>query len=222
MSPDETIGTLVCARPRALRILLGRGIDVLAEAETPVAESWARTGLDADALEREISDAEHTRPDLDRWEHAPLAELVDHIVTRYHRPFATDLARLMAWARLLAQAPGRIEPARIAVILEALECLRVELSPHLVLEEFDLFPRLLAPMEAAALAPVRGLFEAHDAHLDLLRVVRSQTEGYRAPPEADLVCRVLWQGLCDLEIDLMEHIYLENTILIPRGLTVRR
>ena len=55
---------------------------------------------------------------------------------------------------------------------------------------------------------------------DALRSLRSLTDNYRAPQEACISYRTLYQALQDFEADLHQHIHLENNILFRRAVTM--
>lgn len=55
-----------------------------------------------------------------------------------------------------------------------------------------------------------------------MRLTRALTADLVSPAEACESWRGLYQSLAQLEIDLMEHIHLENNVLFPRAVNGKR
>ena len=66
--------------------------------------------------------------------------------------------------------------------------------------------------------PVQVMLHEHDDHGDALRRIRELTNDLRLPEQACGTWRELYRALAQLEVELMEHIHLENNILFPRAL----
>lgn len=60
----------------------------------------------------------------------------------------------------------------------------------------------------------------HDMAGDLLRDLRSASQGYLVPSDGCISYQTLYQALQELEQDLHQHIHLENNILFPRALSL--
>ena len=153
-----------------------------------------------------------------RWDTAPLAELIAHIVETYHRPLDLELPRLDAMAEKVLAVHHDKDPEMLAGVRETVQALRADLEPHLQKEERILFPLILAGHGAAAAPPVSVMRAEHDAVGALLARLRALTRGYAVPAEACNTWRALWHGCAALERDLHAHIHLENNVLFPRAL----
>ncbi len=98
-------------------------------------------------------------------------------------------------------------------------------------EERVLFPYIVR-MEEAAIAnqtvppptfrtvqnPVRVMMAEHDAAAYILGRMREASSDYAVPPEACISYKTLYSALTALEVDLHQHIHLENNILFPRAM----
>ena len=116
---------------------------------------------------------------------------------------------------------------------QVFSALAEELSVHLMKEELVLFPYVVR-MEESTLAgetappamfgtvanPVRMMMQEHDGAGDALRSLRAITNDYKAPEDACISYRTLYQALQDFESDLHQHIHLENNILFPRAVAM--
>ena len=90
-----------------------------------------------------------------------------------------------------------------------------ELLSHLDKEEQVLFPLIRAG--GAPAEPIAVIEQEHAEAGDLLRCLRELAQDYSLPPNACASWRALWAGLERLEIELHEHIHLENNVLHPRA-----
>ena len=71
-------------------------------------------------------------------------------------------------------------------------------------------------------APTHVMELEHDAVGSLLEELRGRTDAYRAPVEACGSWRGLYQGLDELERDLMRHVHIENHVLFPLARAVEK
>jgi regulator of cell morphogenesis and NO signaling len=62
----------------------------------------------------------------------------------------------------------------------------------------------------------------HDSAGNALRAMRSATNGYLAPEGACGSYQALYRGLDEFEVDLHQHIHLENNILFPRAIAMEK
>jgi regulator of cell morphogenesis and NO signaling len=222
VSLESRIGEIAARHPLATRVFARHGIDFCCGGGVPLADACAKRGLDATAVVDEIkrtlasSDPE-SQPN---WSEATPAELVRHILDRYHAPLREELPRLEAMARKVYRVHGEKDPERLRELLETLLRLEAEIVEHLRDEEESLFPAIVAGGDAAGISasdtPLAGLIDDHSRVGAGLSRLRELTDGYRVPEEACNTWRALWHGLEALETDLHEHIHLENNVLFPR------
>jgi regulator of cell morphogenesis and NO signaling len=100
-------------------------------------------------------------------------------------------------------------------------------------EESVLFPYIVR-MEEAAVAnqtlppppfrtvqnPVRVMMAEHDAAGYILGRMREAGSDYAVPPDGCISYKTLYSALTALEVDLHQHIQLENNILFPRAVAM--
>lgn len=65
---------------------------------------------------------------------------------------------------------------------------------------------------------MKGLLTEHDKAGELLRELRTLTNGYETPADGCLTYRAMNAGLLEIERDLHIHIHKENNILFPMAL----
>jgi regulator of cell morphogenesis and NO signaling len=164
------------------------------------------------------------------WSLAPLGELIQHILDRYHAPLRQDLPQLSRMSQKVADVHGGRHP-ELKRMAEVYSALRAELEPHLRKEEQVLFPFLATlegadagrhPLMGAAEHPIGAMQMEHENAGAALEKLRQLSGGYRLPEDACNTWRGLYHGLEQLERDLHEHIHLENNALFPHALEIER
>jgi len=210
ISPDTTVASVLDSHPGAARVFARHKIDFCCRGQRPIGEAADHARVSLASLLDEIGDEEADEPLVDP--DLSTSALIDHIIARYHRPMDEELPRLRALAEKVAQVHGG--PVNLAV-LEHFAALQADLEPHFQKEERVLFPMMKAG-DPRAQMPIRVMHEEHDLVGEILRELRALTSDYTPPSEACGSWRALWLGLEALELDLHEHIHLENNVLFPR------
>ena len=216
---EINVGQLATTHPLATRVFARHGIDFCCGGGLPLARVCEKKGLDTAAVIAEIQrEIESEDTNSQRWDLAPLGELIDHIQVTFHQPLKEELPRLHQMAEKVLEVHREKDPEGLSALVSVLSGLRAELEQHLLKEEQILFPMINQGQGAAAGGPISVMKSEHDsAGADLLRL-RELTNDYTVPAQACNTWRALWHGLAALESDLHEHIHLENNILFPRAL----
>ena len=216
---NSTIGRIAAENPRAAKVFARHGIDYCCGGGKPLGDVCEKQGLDASAVLREIEEERAAEtPSGERWDQAPLGDLVIHIIAAYHRPLDTELPRLEAMARKVYEVHGEKQPEMLSELLAVFRTLKGELEDHMAKEEEILFPMIRKGDGMLADGPIAFMQEEHELAGAALRRLRELTDDYRLPEEACNTWRALYHGLASLEEALHQHIHLENNILFPRRL----
>lgn len=167
------------------------------------------------------------RVELDAWKGAPLDDLVQHIVDRYHREARVEMARLETQVEEAALMEGRRHPVLLELRDEVARFC-ADLRAHLHAEERMLFPALLdlahgkpPKVDADLLEPLKLLEDEHGAVEGLFKRMRALTDGFIPPADARASQRKLFETLQALSDSLYRHIYLENQVLFARVRAVK-
>lgn len=213
-----TVGELSTTRPLSIGVLQRHGIDFCCGGSRALDVACAAAGVDVDLLLEEIAAAERaaTMPAV-RWDREPLPALVDHLLVRYHAPLRADLQTLEALAVKVHRVHGEKDTS-LERIREVVLALRSELLSHLAKEEQILFPWILRDDAPPPRGPVSVMLREHDDAGDALRELERLTDGYRVPDGACRSWTALWETLARVDVELREHIALENNVLFPRAL----
>lgn len=218
MTTEQTLGDLVTASPSAAKVFQRHDLDYCCGGKVTLAQACAAKGLDSEAVLREVDAAARTQAEGEGlWGDRPLRELVQHILDRYHARLWSELPGLVELARRVERvhADKPSCPRGLAALLAEV---REAVESHLTKEEKILFPLIVSGRGALATMPVQVMVQEHEDHGANLRRIRELTRHFKAPREACASWRELYRALAELEVELMDHIHLENSILFPRTL----
>jgi regulator of cell morphogenesis and NO signaling len=217
MSTDQTLGHMVAANPAAAKVFQRYGLDYCCGGKQSLRQACAAGNVDAEAVLREIEVVGAGTKDEARWAERPLDELIEHIIDRYHAPLRAELPRLIQLARKVEQAhaDNADHPEGLAGLLLDVQ---TAVESHLAKEEQILFPLIRSGHAQNAYMPVQVMIQEHEDHGQNLRRIRELTRDFDLPEHACASWHELYLALAKLEVDLMDHIHLENNILFPRAL----
>jgi len=145
-------------------------------------------------------------------------EIVQFVVSRYHEDLRKRIPELILMAEKV-ESVHRDHPLCPQGLSALLKQLNQDLNMHMMKEENVLFPLLSSGRGRMALMPIKVMTLEHEEHAHHLEKLHQQTKDFHAPEGACTTWRTLYNGLQDLEKELLEHIHLENDILFPRALT---
>jgi regulator of cell morphogenesis and NO signaling len=210
-----TLADLATTHPAASRVFHARGLDFCCHGKRPLAEACAEKGLDPAAVMAAIEDSSCLDPR--RWDLAPLAELIDHIVDHYHARLREEIPALIALATKV-ETKHADKPTCPRGLAAHLREMHEAVLDHLVKEERILFPMVKAGRGRQAAPPIQVMELEHEEHAQTLRRTRELCGNLVAPPEACTSWQALYLRLEAFELELMEHIHLENNVLFRRAL----
>lgn len=230
----KTVREYAVEIPAATRIFESLGIDYCCGGHQSLGEACAKAGVAVAGVldsQKKIEPAE-PNPDAGEWQNAQLSELITHIVEKHHVFTRDELERLDALLKRVCGVHGQNHP-ELFDIQNEFKKLRGDLEPHMLKEEYVLFPyiNLLeqtklqnAPAPRAPFgtvrSPVRMMMSEHDAAGEILRAIRQASADFTVPADACISYQTLYRALKELEADLHQHIHLENNILFPQAVEI--
>lgn len=220
ITAERTVGELAVEHPLATRVFARHRIDYCCGGGKPLAEACETRNLDIEMILAEI-EKELTRNDAtgQRWDEAPLNELIEFILFNFHRPLDEELPRLETMANKVFNVHREKAEEMLADIQSTFRALKAELEQHMAKEEQILFPMIQAGKGGMAEGPISVMEHEHESAGSALAHLRAITNDYEVPEGACNTWRALWHGLAALEEALHQHIHLENNILFPRALS---
>ncbi|OIJ13059.1 iron-sulfur cluster repair di-iron protein [Anaerobacillus alkalilacustris] len=217
-------GDIVTKLPAASKVFKQYKIDFCCGGDRPIGEVLQEQDLNEAEILNTLNELYETsnRSDDVNWAAAPLAQLVDHIVNKYHVYTEEVLTELNAFVTKVYRVHGNDHP-HLREVYQAFSALKAEMAQHLIDEERDVFPHIIAYEESAsqneltkAKEEIAKLEAEHEAAGDLLKKLREVTNDYQLPVGACNTYRLTYLKLEELETMTHEHIHLENNILFKR------
>ncbi|WP_088006804.1 iron-sulfur cluster repair di-iron protein [Indiicoccus explosivorum] len=222
---DTTVADIVRDVPQTGDLFRNLRIDFCCGGKIPLSEAAAGRGLDAEAVlvqVNEVADKQSAHEQKKPSSFEP-AELILHIQDKYHSKIREELPLLAPYVTKLARVHGERYPY-VNRVREIYLALKSELTDHTEDEDNNVFPLInnffANPTEEnrEALKPhLEELESEHEAAGDLLKELRTITNGFQPPEDACGTHRLVIARLQELEGDTFEHIHLENNVLFERA-----
>lgn len=213
---DRTLGELARRIPGATRIFRAYKLDFCCNGDRSLRLASSIHGLDPSSIAEQLRNLSATSmPDRD-WDEVSDAQLISHILLRYHAKHREQLPELILLARKVEEVHrSRSEcPVGLARLLQDMDR---ELARHMRMEEDVLFPMLLRRAFPAAAKPIAMMRREHEDLGDRLRGMAMLTGDFVPPAGACSTWRALYRGVETFHRDLMEHVHLENNVLFERA-----
>lgn len=168
------------------------------------------------------------------WNTVPLADLIAHLISQHHEYLRIELPALEQRLSSVCEACRAQGSPELAALPGLLFLMKGDLDLHMRKEELALFPAIenleqperavgCQHLTSAGLStPIRTMISEHDSASGTLDDIRRITRDYRLPLDASETYRALFQEFETLERGLRLHMYLEETILFPRALSLIR
>jgi regulator of cell morphogenesis and NO signaling len=207
----RTLGDIAASLPGATVVFRRHKLDFWCGGSQSLEQAARRTGLDPARIEAELAQL----PADERCIPESNADLIDHILSRYHQVHRREIAALRELAGVVERVHSR-HPAPPAGLASHLERMQAALVSHMLKEEQILFPFMRAGGGPMIVHPIAMMRHEHDGHDEELKALAALTGDMKPPGDACDSWRALYAGLVKLAEDLTEHIHIENNILFPR------
>lgn len=227
----QTVREIALEEPSSIRVFESFGIDYCCGGRKPLSEACAASSVDVDAVIAAL-EAAAAGPVLtnEDWSLSRMEELVNHIVLSHHAYVKRELPRLAELAQKVVNRHGTTR-AELVELQSVLATLDEDLTQHLAKEEAILFPYIVqlersnaegtakpAACFGTVASPVAMMTAEHDAAGLLLAKIRGLSGNFTTPEGACPTYHAYYDGLKEFELDLHQHIHLENNILFPRAI----
>ena len=159
-----------------------------------------------------------------------LTQLADYIVQTHHAYVKNEMPQIYAYLERISSKHGDRHP-ELYKIFQTFSAVKEEMEGHMKKEELVLFPRIkelekLANNENANLqlnlgylqSPITVMEQEHDHAGNLLNDIRILSNDYTPPQDACTTYRLSFAALKAFELDLHQHVHLENNMLFPKAI----
>ncbi|PEY38964.1 iron-sulfur cluster repair di-iron protein [Bacillus cereus] len=225
---NSVIGDIVTQFPKASDLFKSYRIDFCCGGNRPIIDAINERNLSAEEILTKLNTLYHETKQLNEseidWKTASYSELIDYIVNKHHRYLNEELPLLSPYVTKVLRVHGAGQP-HLAQIHKLFHELKTELEQHLIKEETEDFPLILAfeqnPTDENYMKLRKVVDELENEHNhagDIIKELRKVTNDFTPPVGACRTYRLVYQRLEALESDLFEHIHLENNVLFPRAI----
>jgi regulator of cell morphogenesis and NO signaling len=226
----QSIREIVTSRPSAASIFHRFDIDLCMQADLSLEAACRELQLSVDQVVEKLADAEVKERGLafDPFHVSP-GRLIQHIVRVHHHGVRQVLPALAEMASKVAAKRSELDP-ELVTIAEVVEALRSEMYAHIEKEEQVLFPFISQMDEESIVAypphacfrsvahPIFMMEQEHESADHIMRELIRITSHFEAPSWACATHIALFSGLREFEVDLKQHVHLENDVLFPRAI----
>jgi len=209
---SQPIGQIAVDLPGSTAIFRRLKLDFCCGGQIALQQACDNKGLAVDAVLTELEALERT--ECAAVPQSP-AEMIDHILTRFHAVHRDQLPELIRMARRV-EAVHREHPDVPAGLAAHLEAIEAEMLEHMAKEENILFPMLKGGGRGMAVHPIGVMREEHTSHGEQLDRLLAMTHDATPPQGACNTWRALYAGITQFSDDLVAHIHLENNQLFPQ------
>ena len=216
---QQKLSELAVSIPGATKIFREYDLDFCCGGSVLLEVAAQKKNLNLAEIEKRLTDLQQSKSENNDkdWTSASYAEMIDHIITRFHDRHREQLPELITLAEKVENVHGDRDDCPVGVAAQ-LEKIYAELSQHLMKEEQILFPMIKMGNYAMASMPIRVMEMEHDEAGQDVEVIKSLTNNCTPPSDACFSWKALYSGINEFIDDLMHHIHLENNILFPRVL----
>lgn len=158
-----------------------------------------------------------------------LTRLADYIVTTHHSFVIKESPQILAYLEKVASKHGDRHPEMLKVV-ELFAAVKEEMDQHMQKEELILFPRIKEIEKQVAegreiqinhtylQAPINMMEQEHDQAGALMSEINKLTDNYVPPADACTTYRLSFAAMKAFEMNLHQHVHLENNILFPKAI----
>jgi len=226
---DKTLAEIVRDDHRTAQVFENHNLDFCCKGKRSLQEACEERELSVSQVIAELETATKTCTFPVGYNKLSLTLLSDHIVNTHHEYVRNELPRILAYLQRVASKHGDRHPEMIKVF-QAFAVIKEEMEQHMMKEEKVLFPRIKAlenkendlPKSKSGRrylqSPITVMVHEHDHAGSLMQEIRKLTNSYTPPPEACTTYRLSFASLHAFELDLHQHVHLENNILFPKAL----
>ncbi|TCT12122.1 regulator of cell morphogenesis and NO signaling [Natranaerovirga pectinivora] len=219
---EDKIGEIVTDQPKTINVFLKYGIDFCCGGHRALGEVIEEEGLDSEFILENLNKDGEIRNNDNEVNYALYSkpELINHIIRTHHDYLRETLPIISGLVNKIYEVHSDKFPNVLSEINTGFHMLKDELESHLVKEEEVLFPLVLKYDEAVdekekghIKKTIIELEEEHEKAGDILKRMNKITFDYKAPTGVCQTYITTYEKLKELELDLYQHIHLENNIL---------
>lgn len=231
-SGNDKIGDIVVKLPKASEVFKTFKIDFCCGGNRPLIEAINENGLNEEEILAKLQELYESVQELKSkdtdWAKASFSDLIDHIVNTHHSYLNQELPKLSELTRKIYRVHGEGH-SELSDVYKLFHTLKMELEQHLIKEEEIVFPLIKQyeanPSDELLEKTINAINELEDEHEEagtILKKLRKITDDYTVPSDGCQSYDLTFKGLELLESDVFQHVHLENNIMFPRLMALRK
>lgn len=220
---EHTPADIVKIFPKASDLFKVHQIDFCCGGDRPLKDSFMENNLNEQDILFELNaifqDWQKEDHDIIDWDAYSPSELVDHITHVHHAYLMDELPALGEFVTKIYRVHGSTHP-HLQELYRIYNEFKVEMEEHTIKEDQEVFPLIkeyeLHPSEKLK-NEVRiangDLEHEHDVAGNLLKQIRTITNGFIPPENACGSYQITYERLAEMEDNTFQHVHLENNVL---------
>ena len=227
----KSLAQIVNNNHRAAIVFEKYHLDFCCKGKRTLAQACTESELKAEEV---LSDLERTIQSSSssiaiNYDNLSLAQLAEYILMTHHSFVKKEMPVILGYLQKVVSKHGDRHPEMIKV-LQLFTAVKEEMEGHMQKEELILFPRIkdiehqltegkqIIINSTYLLSPINMMEQEHDHAGSLLAEIRQLINDYNPPADACTTYRLCYASLQAFELDLHQHVHLENNILFPKAM----
>jgi regulator of cell morphogenesis and NO signaling len=227
----KSLAQIVNSNHRAATVFEKYHLDFCCKGKRSLQQACTESELPVDDI---LSDLEKTTQQNNdkvsiNFDNLSLSQLAEYIVTTHHEYVKKEMPAIAMYLQKVTSKHGGHHPEMLKVF-EIFMAVKEEMEQHMQKEEVVLFPRIKELEKQIGMgnqpqinitylkAPITMMEHEHDHAGSALAEIRQLTANYNPPADACTTYRLSFAALEAFELDLHQHVHLENNILFPKAM----
>ena len=228
-SEKSTVAEVVTQNIKTAHVFKKHGIDFCCGGGITIEKACLKNNVEYGILKKELAETNSAISNTSNFDAWDLTFLIDYIVNTHHKYVEENIPLLLEYASKVANVHGH-HYSEVIKINDLIIALAKELAVHMKKEELILFPfvkqmdladknkfKLGSPHFGTVSNPIEMMENEHENAGDIFKSISKLTNNYTPPEEACNTFRALYAKLEEFEMDLHQHVHLENNILFPKS-----
>lgn len=229
---ELTLAQIVNNNHKAANVFEKYHLDFCCKGKRTLKQACAEQQLPLTEVTHDLENILTTVETSVEFEKMTLTQLSEYILHTHHAYVKKELPLIFAYLQKVSSKHGERHP-ELFKILEIFTAVKEEMEGHMNKEEFILFPRIkelqkLTEQKTANFqlnigylqSPITIMEQEHDHAGSLLNEIRLLSNDYNPPIDACTTYRLSFAVLQAFELDLHQHVHLENNILFPKAISM--
>ncbi len=225
----KSLAQIVNTNHRAANVFEKYHLDFCCKGKRTLQQACTESELKVEDIISDLQKIENGNSKTLLYEKMSLEQIADYIVMTHHSYVKKEMPAILGYLQKVAAKHGGHHP-ELFKIFEIFTDVNEEMTAHMNKEEVILFPRIKAIEQEIKTvvenkinttyisSPIEVMEQEHDHAGNLLNEIRLLTNDYTAPDDACTTYKLSYAALQAFELDLHQHVHLENNILFPRAM----